>query len=399
MPIKKSEAAKILKCGYSIERFEEETWNGYKIAGWMSRAENFWKGSLLIDTITEPNGRVRESMEYVQGMPKIMDISKWYRRMKADLSKDNVFLTEKLDGTNIVFYPIFIDGEVVDVCVKTRGLPLIRRGGPGEKWMELIKEACDIDEVVETVYREPYSYAFELHGSKNQIGVNYDFPIRMTLISVMKWGWIMEYPGISRFGLDYVKPLFEFIDDRTIEFREGGEIRFNEVAQLPNKISRFLDAVNESYKKIYEGVVWNISIDGRNHLYKNKSYMAMPLYRDLRKSDIRRLIWEAIHIYGVRADRDEVLNFVVRSLEGDYGRTFVGRWVGKIAKTVEDEVRPIEYSDFLQKAYESVSRALNGKMDDITLVMRTFAELYPDMKRMSSKFYRYVIDRGMNNSM
>jgi len=373
------------------------TRNGYKLKGYISLSEGFSKGSLLLTELYEPNGKYYEISQYVQGMPKIKYLGRDWKYIK-DKQFENIHILEKLDGTNIVYFPVYLHGEVIDIHYKTRGMSTV-----GEPFNKLIDETNQDEEIRELVYKYPNSYSFELYGYKNPILIQYEFPIRLTLLTIMKWRYIYPYSEVVNKYYDHVKPLFIFKDKYKVEFRDGGEIYFENYLDLYNKIEEFLDAINKN-GAVYEGVVWNIEWDNENHLYKNKSRALQPLYSDLKTSDIRRLYREAIRVYSIPKNEEDLIEFIVNSLKSDgYTDVYINKWMDKIVSTVRYELKREELNidNWMEVIYEEVKKELNNEMDDLGLVMRTYAEICPRLlgnkeycKKQSSKFYNYILNKG-----
>lgn len=381
----------------NVRKFKFVSDEGYEVRGWISTSSGFTKGSLVITEVVD-DGNVYETMQLVQGMPRLKYLHEEYDKIVGRFRKWDVSILEKLDGTNIVFYPLNYETGIVDVVAKTRGLPAIGKNvANGKQFYELLLETGEYEEVKELVVKYPHSCAFELYGYKNKIVIEYDFPIRLTLLAVMDWKWVMPYGRIKDFWHDVIWEAFSIRGNKAV-FRYGGdEIEFGDFLELYNGIQDFLDRWNEVNKDMqFEGVVWHINIDEANYMYKNVSRKLRSLYSDLRASDIRRRIREAVRHYGVEERFEDLYEWVYRDVAEDYGKSYADKWAHKIGKVVREYLgKEVAVQISLERILETVLDSLGvnsvSEVDDIGVIMREFARLYPDLrKKYSGRLYNFV---------
>ena len=114
MTITKQKASELLDTtGKNINHFTTTTNEGREIKGWICKSRGHKMGSLIIETVDDV-----ETLQYVQGMPKI----KYYDQREI-IPGTIPHIFEKYDGTNIVAFPLIVDGIVEEVIFKSRGLP------------------------------------------------------------------------------------------------------------------------------------------------------------------------------------------------------------------------------------------------------------------------------------
>ena len=109
--------------GKNVQHFSMVSPEGRDIKGWICKSRGSNMGSMIIESVDEI-----ETLQFIRGMPKIQ-----YLDERETPLIPNVL--NKEDGTNIVHYPLIVNGECVETLFKTRLMPYCN-----DNWLVKIDE-------------------------------------------------------------------------------------------------------------------------------------------------------------------------------------------------------------------------------------------------------------------
>lgn len=389
----------------NTKAFTLETPGGNVVKGFICKNRKFNMGSLIIDTVNDI-----ETGQYVQGMPKIS-----YMDRNTPFIK-NPAAFRKADGSNMLLFPLIVKGEVIEVLEKTRGTPTVDK-----KLKQLNAEIIE-DKWISAVEEEKKSFAFELYGAMNPHEINYQFlgkELEMDLIAVLEQGRSLPVYEMNEIAKKFNIPLmdldFIFNDTTAIVSRslealvgpylpEEHLIRACSFEELYQEMAVFYEKINMNYQTqekaggiIVEGSVWHLRMsENENYMMKNKAI-------SVREGHIKQacgipalVIRKAIlksKDDGMDIEDKEIWNKVFDYVKEELGEEFPEQMIDdkrtkdKFKSEITKMTRKMEVTGNLQEMADKVHEEV-GVDADTSDKMRCFAELYPDMKRMSGKMYQ-----------
>lgn len=382
----------------NIQQFRETTPKGNKIEGWIVKERNERMGSLLVEKV---NGK--QTLQYVSGMPKIH----YNDEVQFDLNVfENIRLLEKLDGTNVVFFPLIVDGKVIEVCTKTRLMPLSL-----PKWGEIIGEMIKkYPQIIDAVEKEKVSIATEMFGYRNAHGVDYsvlEISLEVNVHTILDKGMALPSWQVEEIVGRYNLPFDS--DIRSKEFKERYKEFITEV-EWPedyNSLYPFLEGyfedMNKKYKEKYpdsinilvEGCVWHMDKNGETFMLKNKATMVKETHIAIACGIDPIIIDQAIRKVFENStrenfsDNEKAINLIKEELEENFQREIIE----DIKTSQRIDKLYSEFLEFQNKAdrYRSIAGLIDekaGKEMDVSEKLRMFAKLYPDLKKESGLMFR-----------
>ena len=97
--------------GKNIQKFSMVTPDKHDVKGWICKSRGSNMGSLIIEEVDSV-----ETYQFCRGMPKIKYLDE---REEPEVP----YVLDKLDGTNIIHFPLIVDGECIETLFKTRLMP------------------------------------------------------------------------------------------------------------------------------------------------------------------------------------------------------------------------------------------------------------------------------------
>lgn len=157
--------------------FAASTPGGIPFAGLICLAENAWMGALAIDRVAdEPTfqlERVMPHLHYPYGDRE--------RTVMLPPGFTEARFYEKLDGTNLCWYPLRArDGAVLEVVPKTRLRP-VAAGSVWGDWPALLARAAPQEAIGRAVLETGLNLCFELWGRGNPHLVEYERDLGLAL--------------------------------------------------------------------------------------------------------------------------------------------------------------------------------------------------------------------------
>lgn len=412
MPITKQKASKLFDTtGKNIHHFTTTTNEGREIKGWICKSRGHKMGSLIIETVDDI-----ETLQYVQGMPKL----KYYDQREISPGT-TPYIFEKYDGTNIVAFPLMVDGVVEEVIFKSRGLPQAE-GSFLSKTLELWEP--NYNKAVES---NKLSFAFELYGYNNSHEINYrehDIDLDLVLLGIMDKGKGLPVKDMFTIGANHelhvAKEHFEVIDtDKGYSIMPSPSFQewygdyvdigkligdyYPTVFELYKSLESVYEKINMNYQKnrhgiIIEGSVWHIG-ESENIMIKNKALSVkeghikqacgIP-HHDIRKAIIKMdenytgELREARVEYIINFVNDELLeeyesSMVYDKKTRDKIRSVLGKYLRKVTVTAELE------------AIVSHLKAECGEDADPADMMRAYSQLPIYSKSLTGKVYQAIV--------
>lgn len=395
--------------GKNVNHFKVSSYGGHDLEGWICKSRGHKMGSLIIETVDG-----KETLQYVQGMPKIK-----YYDSRDEFTTPHIF--EKYDGTNIVAFPLIVDGIVEEVMFKTRGLPQADKGFY-DKTMEVWPEDYSI-----AVSDEKLSFAFELYGSNNSHEVNYrehGVELDLVLLSILDKGKglpvqnmfdIANYNDINvafpHFTVTYFDNeycaiptmAFENWYGQYIKIGTTGELFCDNLYELYKSLESIYERINMSYQKdhpgiIIEGSVWHYG-ETENHLIKNKALSVREGHIKqacgIPHHDIRKAIIKTDESYDGElreASVEYIINNVNDELLEEYENSMVydKKTEDKIKAVLGKYLRKVEVTEELETIVSQLQDEC-GVDADPSDMMRHYSTLPIYSKSLVGKVYQAIV--------
>ena len=385
-----------------IRQFEVTTLKGNKLQGWIVQERSNKMGSLLIEKVNDI-----KTLQYVTGMPKI----RYKEETTINLNScDGIQILEKLDGTNIVFFPLIVDGKVIEVCSKTRLMPLTR-----EKWFHLINEAITkYPQIIEAVEKEKVSISTEMFGYRNlhainyrELGIEFDMKVHTILDrgkALSSWEVLKI---VDKYKLPYVSSIMdkEFIDrykEYIPEDTNFVELMLLEKNLLYNELENLFELMNKKYLEthqegtiIIEGSVWHIDKEGETFMLKNKATTIKETHIRIATGIEAIFVHQAINkVYEnqpseIFNDKIKAIELVKEELKEDFPKEVVedARTLRRMDKMYDEYLGYQKGLEYFREVAKKIDMEI-GKDADVSTKLRKFAELYPTLKDKSNTMFR-----------
>ena len=409
----------------NLKDFESTTPQGNIIKGVICKKENRFLGSMFIEEIYwKEKDSTFEVEQFIQAMPKIHYFDK-HREMFVE--GQTVYpVYEKLDGTCLILYCLYIGDELIEIVPKTRGLPVA-----DSHIIEMFNEFdhSGIESFFLNFRSENPTLLFELYGALNQHSIfyprtridirliggtengnfldwrelnwldkQYDFHMPFKLFNVVMFNgtWkIRVMPGI------FYHYLFKGCSDEDIDFLLNREYstQYDVIQALKFMITR----MNKNYMKKHKrlllegGVINTYNYTGDNFMYiKVKSSDLEEKCRTDNGVPRRFVIKEVqkyFDEYGSLAkeiyqkDENHVTDYVNKNLLEEFDSAAVEK------KRTQIRIKNI-FLDILEakEPPKGLQEICNSLVDEnpgmeITDLMRLFAQQYPEKKRHATIAY------------
>lgn len=179
-------------------------------------------GALMVERIDgQPCGRIM-----LYGMPEIPYYYEGRIHTNGALS---VTVSRKLDGTAIIFSPLFWNDKYLETVCRTRGVPVLVNMRPPRnqadrspiggamaaqryrQWVDLVGRVADLEAIEGLCRSQRATLVFELYGKENRHCVDYDTDLGMRLHTMLKGKRVMPYQELqahaNRWGLRLVEQM------------------------------------------------------------------------------------------------------------------------------------------------------------------------------------------------
>lgn len=359
-------------------KFKRTTPEGNKIEGHMCLKHNRFYGSLIIEKV---NGVLCEQV--IHGMPKLHYFN-GHNPLICSPS-DSIMIHEKLDGSNLLLYPLRnANNHIIEVVPKSRNTPIAhksliklwRRIPKKEDIEDYIKETGDV-------------LIFELFGYENPHEIKYDKPLDIGLLR-----------GYNKCN----KPL----DNNQID-KIKQKLKINRPLQLGETVS-----MKGSFKSYYGFLIklinsyeaWDIEgwvLSGTSPEYnfrqlkiKKKEYYEKHKYQGgvptpiIRKEVYKLFDNNYIDCEDLKEHLEEYIDEIMVNLKEEIDERYVEQASTRknIKNTIIREVGKRSVNKDFKTLLEDLYK--NNKDLELPLLMKKFGEEYPFLKNKSRKAYNVL---------
>lgn len=384
-----------------LYQFKQKTKKGNIIEGYICRKPNEYLGSMFIEKVNN-----EDNPQFIHSMPKIH----YYSKKIEGIETEEIIFHEKLDGSCIIYYPLYQDGEVIEVIPKTRNTVIA-----DDFIFNLLKKA--ITYPIEKIVKEyDIVLMFELYGVLNQHEIyNPDAYCSLTLIGGYSINTNQMYSNsmldsfAEKYNLKRPRHLITVHGFRGVYFitfispylqiyyhndRTSMHTSLSEVIQ---KIKKILSQVNqESYNingfALTEGVVANMQKQIGGYLkvkpeeieLKHKGIPTIEIKKEVRKYwDEYGSKIEAIY----KQDKKHYLNYVKENLAEDFPIDIVES--NKTEKRIEKIFFAIWDAKTVPIEIQEIARTLCEENPELSLpeIMNIFSQQYPQKKNQARMVY------------
>lgn len=384
-----------------LYQFKQKTKKGNIIEGYICRKPNEYLGSMFIEKVNN-----EDNPQFIHSMPKIH----YYSKRIEGIKTEEIIFHEKLDGSCVIYYPLYQDGEVIEVIPKTRNTVIA-----DDFIFNLLKKA--ITYPIEKIVKEyDIVLMFELYGVLNQHEIyNPDAYCSLTLIGGYSINTNQMYSNsmldsfAEKYNLKRPRHLITVHGFRGVYFitfispylqiyyhndRISVHTSLSEVIQ---EIKKILSQVNqESYNingfVLTEGVVANMQKQIGGYLkvkpeeieLKHKGIPTIEIKKEVRK------YWDE---YGskietiYKQDKKHYLNYVKENLAEDFPIDIVES--NKTKKRIEKIFFTIWDAKTVPIGIQEIARTLCEENPELSLpeIMNIFSQQYPQKKNQARMVY------------
>ena len=384
-----------------LYQFKQKTKKGNIIEGYICRKSNEYLGSMFIEKVNN-----EDNPQFIHSMPKIH----YYSKKIEGIETEEIIFHEKLDGSCIIYYPLYQDGEVIEVIPKTRNTVIA-----DDFIFNLLKKA--ITYPIEKIVKEyDIVLMFELYGVLNQHEIyNPDAYCSLTLIGGYSINTNQMYSNsmldsfAEKYNLKRPRHLITvhgfqgvyfitFISPYLqIYYHNDRTSMHTSLSEVIQKIKKILSQVNqESYNingfALTEGVVANMQKQIGGYLkvkpeeieLKHKGIPTIEIKKEVRKYwDEYGSKIEAIY----KQDKKHYLNYVKENLAEDFPIDIVES--NKTKKRIEKIFFTIWDAKTVPIGIQEIARTLCEENPELSLseIMNIFSQQYPQKKNQARMVY------------
>lgn len=384
-----------------LYQFKQKTKKGNIIEGYICRKPNEYLGSMFIEKVNN-----EDNPQFIHSMPKIH----YYSKKIEGIETEEIIFHEKLDGSCVIYYPLYQDGEVIEVIPKTRNTVIA-----DDFIFNLLKKA--ITYPIEKIVKEyDIVLMFELYGVLNQHEIyNPDAYCSLTLIGGYSINTNQMYSNLmldsfaEKYNLKRPRHLITVHGFRGVYFitfispylqiyyRNDRTSMHTSLSEVIQKIKKILSQVNqESYNingfALTEGVVANMQKQIGGYLkvkpeeieLKHKGIPTIEIKKEVRK------YWDE---YGskietiYKQDKKHYLNYVKENLAEDFPIDIVES--NKTKKRIEKIFFTIWDAKTVPVGIQEIARTLCEENPELSLpeIMNIFSQQYPQKKNQARMVY------------
>lgn len=384
-----------------LYQFKQKTKKGNIIEGYICRKPNEYLGSMFIEKVNN-----EDNPQFIHSMPKIH----YYSKKIEGIETEEIIFHEKLDGSCIIYYPLYQDGEVIEVIPKTRNTVIA-----DDFIFNLLKKA--ITYPIEKIVKEyDIVLMFELYGVLNQHEIyNPDAYCSLTLIGGYSINTNQMYSNsmldsfAEKYNLRRPRHLITVHGFRGVYFitfispylqiyyRNDRTSMHTSLSEVIQEIKKILSQVNqESYNingfALTEGVVANMQKQIGGYLkvkpeeieLKHKGIPTIEIKKEVRK------YWDE---YGskietiYKQDKKHYLNYVKENLAEDFPIDIVES--NKTKKRIEKIFFTIWDAKTVPIGIQEIARTLCEENPELSLpeIMNIFSQQYPQKKNQARMVY------------
>lgn len=384
-----------------LYQFKQKTKKGNIIEGYICRKPNEYLGSMFIEKVNN-----EDNPQFIHSMPKIH----YYSKKIEGIETEEIIFHEKLDGSCIIYYPLYQDGGVIEVIPKTRNTVIA-----DDFIFNLLKKTITYP-IEEIVKEYDIVLMFELYGVLNQHEIyNPDAYCSLTLIGGYSINTNQMYPNsmldsfAEKYNLKRPRHLITVHGFRGVYFitfispylqiyyRNDRTSMHTSLSEVIQKIKKILSQVNqESYNingfALTEGVVANMQKQIGGYLkvkpeeieLKHKGIPTIEIKKEVRKYwDEYGSKIEAIY----KQDKKHYLNYVKENLAEDFPIDIVES--NKTKKRIEKIFFTIWDAKTVPIGIQEIARTLCEENPELSLseIMNIFSQQYPQKKNQARMVY------------
>lgn len=384
-----------------LYQFKQKTKKGNIIEGYICRKPNEYLGSMFIEKVNN-----EDNPQFIHSMPKIH----YYSKKIEGIETEEIIFHEKLDGSCIIYYPLYQDGEVIEVIPKTRKTVIA-----DDFIFNLLKKA--ITYPIEKIIKEYDTVLiFELYGVLNQHGIyNPDAYCSLTLIGGYSINTNQMYSNsmldsfaekynlrrprhlITVHGLQGVY-FITFISPYLQIYYHNDKISMHtSLSEVIQEIKKILSQVNqESYNingfALTEGVVANMQKQIGGYLKVKPEEIELK-HKGIPTTEIKKEVRKYWDEYGskieaiYKQDKKHYLNYVKENLAEDFPIDIVES--NKTKKRIEKIFFTIWDAKTVPVGIQEIARTLCEENPELSLseIMNIFSQQYPQKKNQARMVY------------
>lgn len=384
-----------------LYQFKQKTKKGNIIEGYICRKPNEYLGSMFIEKVNN-----EDNPQFIHSMPKIH----YYSKKLENIQIEKITFHEKLDGSCIIYYPLYQNGKIIEVIPKTRNTVIA-----DDFIFNLLKKT--ITHPIEKIIKEYDTVLmFELYGVLNQHEIyNPDAYCSLTLIGGYSINTNQMYSNsmldsfAEKYNLKRPRHLITVHGFRGVYFitfispylqiyyRNDRTSVHASLSKVIQEIKRILSRVNqESYNingfVLTEGVVANMQKQIGGYLkvkpeeieLKHKGIPTIEIKKEVRK------YWDE---YGskietiYKQDKKHYLNYVKENLAEDFPIDIVES--NKTKKRIEKTFFAIWDAKTVPIGIQEIARTLCEENPELSLpkIMNIFSQQYPQKKNQARMVY------------
>ena len=384
-----------------LYQFKQKTKKENIIEGYICRKPNEYLGSMFIEKVNN-----EDNPQFIHSMPKIH----YYSKKLENIQIEKITFHEKLDGSCIIYYPLYQNGKIIEVIPKTRNTVIA-----DDFIFNLLKKT--ITHPIEKIIKEYDTVLmFELYGVLNQHEIyNPDAYCSLTLIGGYSINTNQMYSNsmldsfAEKYNLKRPRHLITVHGFRGVYFitfispylqiyyHNDRTPMYTSLSEVIQKIKKILSQVNqESYNingfALTEGVVANMQKQIGGYLkvkpeeieLKHKGIPTIEIKKEVRK------YWDE---YGskietiYKQDKKHYLNYVKENLAEDFPIDIVES--NKTKKRIEKIFFTIWDAKTVPIGIQEIARTLCEENPELSLseIMNIFSQQYPQKKNQARMVY------------
>ena len=384
-----------------LYQFKQKTKKGNIIEGYICRKPNEYLGSMFIEKVNN-----EDNPQFIHSMPKIH----YYSKKLENIQIKKITFHEKLDGSCIIYYPLYQNRKIIEVIPKTRNTVIA-----DDFIFNLLKKT--ITHPIEKIIKEYDTVLmFELYGVLNQHEIyNPDAYCSLTLIGGYSINTNQMYSNsmldsfAEKYNLRRPRHLITVHGLRGVYFvtlispylqiyYHNDKISVHtSLSEVIQEIKKILSKVNqESYNingfVLTEGVVANMQKQIGGYLkvkpeeieLKHKGIPTIEIKKEVRKYwDEYGSKIEAIY----KQDKKHYLNYVKENLAEDFPIDIVES--NKTQKRIEKIFFTIWDAKTVPIGMQEIARTLCEENPELSLpeIMNIFSQQYPQKKNQARMVY------------
>lgn len=359
-------------------KFKRTTPEGNNVVGSMCLKHNRFYGSLIILKVND-----EDCKQVIHGMPKLHYFN-GHNPLICSPS-DSIMIHEKLDGSNLLLYPLKdVNGEVLEVVPKSRNTPIAH-----ESLIRLWEKIPQKNAIEEYIKDTGDVLIFELFGYENPHEIQYNTSLDIGLLR----GYNKCNKSLDSKQIDKLKAKLKIIRPlklgETVSMKRSFKSYYGFLIKLINSYDDWdiegwvLSGTSPEY------TFRQLKIKKKEYYEKHKYQGGVPT-PIIRKEVYKLFDNNYIDCEDLKEHLEEYINEVSVNLKEEIDEKYVEQVATRknIKNTIIREVgkRSVnkDFKTLLEELYE------NNKDLEVSNLMKKFAEEYPFLKNKSRKAYNVL---------